>query len=145
MRLNGSWMLGAWLALAPIGHARPVPSSPDSSLKQADADYRAGSAALSRNDLKIALADFQNVVRLAPTAEQGHSALGAVLVRLGRTGEGIRELEKSLAMKPGDASAQMYLALAYQQNVVRLRKRCRCSPGSIPPRIWKSVRWRYRL
>jgi Flp pilus assembly protein TadD len=60
--------------------------------------------------------DFESVVRLAPSAEQGHSALGAVLVRLGRVSEGTRELEKALAMKPGDSSAQMNLALAYQQS-----------------------------
>jgi Flp pilus assembly protein TadD len=89
---------------------------PSASLKRADADYRAGSAALTRNDLKTALADFESVVRLAPSAEQGHSALGAVLVRLGRVSEGTRELEKALAMKPGDSSAQMNLALAYQQS-----------------------------
>ena len=88
---------------------------PSSALKEADADYRAGVAALSRNDLNTALADFEKVVHLAPTAEQGHSALGAVLVRLGRTSEGIRELEKALAVKPGDTSAQMNLALAYEQ------------------------------
>jgi len=85
-------------------------------LKQADSDYRAGVAALNRNDLKTAQTDFANVVRLAPSAEQGHSALGAVLVRLGKTSEGIRELEKALSMKPGDSSAQQNLALAYQQS-----------------------------
>jgi len=85
-------------------------------LKQADANYRAGVAALNRNDLKTAETDFASVVRLAPSAEQGHSALGAVLVRLGHTSEGIRELEKALAMKPSDGSAQLNLALAYQQS-----------------------------
>lgn len=89
---------------------------PSPSLKQADADYRAGTAALSRGDLKAALADYQNVVRLAPAAEQGHSALGAVLVRLGRTNEGIIELEKALATQPSDGSAQLNLALAYEQS-----------------------------
>lgn len=85
-------------------------------LKQADADYRAGVGALNRNDLKTALADFQSVVKLAPSAEQGHSALGAVLVRLGRLPDGIRELEQALRMKPGDGSAQLNLALAYEQS-----------------------------
>jgi len=89
---------------------------PSASLKEADADYRAGVTALSHNDLNAALADFEKVVHLAPTAEQGHSALGAVLVRVGRTTEGIRELEKALAMKPGDTSAQLNLALAYEES-----------------------------
>lgn len=89
---------------------------PSASLKQADAEYRAGVAAMSRNDLKTALADFQSVVRLAPETEQGHVALGSVLLRLGRTSEGIRELEKALALKPGDRDSQVNLAIAYQQN-----------------------------
>ena len=104
-------LLAAWLSAANAAIAQ----EPSAALKQADADYRAGTAALSRNDLKSALADFQNVVKLAPSAEQGHSALGAVLVRLGRVSEGIRELEKALAMNAGDSSAQLNLALAYQQ------------------------------
>jgi protein O-GlcNAc transferase len=89
---------------------------PSPGLRQADADYRAGVGALSRDDLQAAQKDFENVVRLAPSAEQGHSALGAVLVRVGETAAGIRELEKALAMKPGDTSAQQNLALAWEQS-----------------------------
>jgi Flp pilus assembly protein TadD len=37
-------------------------------------------------------------------------------VRLGRTTEGIRELEKALTIQPNDSSAQLNLALAYGQN-----------------------------
>ena len=98
------------------GVAAQEPSEPSAALKQADADYRAGVAALGRNDLPAALKDFQSVVKLAPSAEQGHSALGAVLVRLGRLPEGNRELEQALRMKPGDGSAQLNLALAYEQS-----------------------------
>jgi tetratricopeptide (TPR) repeat protein len=104
--------LGVGAALA----AGVSAQEPSAALKQADAEYRAGSAALGHGDLKTALTDFQNVVRLAPSAEQGHSALGAVLVRLGRLSEGIRELEQALRMKPGDDSARLNLALAYEQN-----------------------------
>ena len=111
-RLTPVVLIPALLAVSNPGHAQ----EPSASLKEADADYRAGVAALSHNDLNTALANFEKVVHLAPTAEQGHSALGAVFVRLGRTSEGIRELEKALAMKPGDTSAQMNLALAYVQN-----------------------------
>jgi protein O-GlcNAc transferase len=89
---------------------------PSSRLKEADTDYKAGVAALSRSDLDTARADFENVVRLAPSAEQGHSALGAVLIRLGRRAEGIRELEKALAIQPSDSSAQLNLAFAYEQS-----------------------------
>ena len=109
-RLTAGFLLCA--ALSGVSQA-PKPSP---SLKEADDAFRAGIAALSRHDLNAALGDFQKVVRLAPTAEQGHSALGAVLVQLGRTSEGIRELEKALAMKPSDGSAQLNLALAYERS-----------------------------
>jgi len=112
VRLTHGILLFAILARSSSGSAQVVSQN----LKQADSDYRAGVAALSRNDLNTALADFENVVRLAPAAEQGHSALGAVLVRLGRTSEGMQELEKALVSQPTDASAQQNLALAYQQN-----------------------------
>jgi len=111
-RMSSGLLLTACIAVGPASQAQ----EPSPSLKQADADYRAGTAALTRNDLKTALTEFQSVVRLAPSAEQGHSALGAVLVRMGRVSEGTRELEKALAMKPGDSSAQLNLALAYQQS-----------------------------
>lgn len=106
----------ALLAIAMLcsSMARAQEASP--SLKQADAEFRAGVAAMSRNDLNGALADFEKVVHLAPGAEPGHSALGAVLLRLGRTREGIRELEKALAIQPSDSSAQLNLALAYEQS-----------------------------
>jgi protein O-GlcNAc transferase len=88
---------------------------PSAALKKADAAYRAGQAALAHKDLSAAQADFEQVVVLAPQAEQGHSALGAVLVGRGHTKEGIRELEKALAIKGSDSTAQMNLALAYEQ------------------------------
>jgi protein O-GlcNAc transferase len=108
-RLITGFLLSA--LVFPLGHAQ----EPSPGLKQADADYRAGVAALSGNDLNTALADFEKVVHLAPAAEPGHSALGAVLLRLGRTAEGIRELEKALAIQSSDSSAQLNLALAYEQ------------------------------
>jgi tetratricopeptide (TPR) repeat protein len=89
---------------------------PSSSLQQADAAFRAGVAAMSHNDLNVARADFENVVRLAPSAEQGHSALGAVLLRLGQTAAAIRELEKALSIRAGDTSAEENLALAWEQS-----------------------------
>ena len=107
-------LIAGFLLCAALSRASAQEPSP--SLKEADADYRAGVAALSRRDLNGALGDFQKVVRLAPAAEQGHSALGAVLVQLGRTSEGIRELEKALAIKPSDSSAQLNLGLAYEHS-----------------------------
>ncbi len=88
---------------------------PSPALRQADAAYRDGLSALNRNDLQTAQSKFEEVVRLAPSLEQGHSALGAVLVREGRLEPGISELQKSLALKPGDGPVQLNLALAYTQ------------------------------
>ena len=88
---------------------------PSASLRQADADYREGVSALNRNDLETARRKFEEVTRLAPTAEQGHSALGAVLVREGQWAVGTRELEKALAIKPNDVTAQLNLAMVYAQ------------------------------
>jgi protein O-GlcNAc transferase len=88
---------------------------PSAALRKADDAYRAGQAALGHRDLDAAQADFEQVVRLAPQAEQGYSALGAVLVSRGRTNEGIRELEKALTLKATDGIAQQNLAMAYVQ------------------------------
>jgi protein O-GlcNAc transferase len=90
-------------------------SQTPSALRQADTDYRAGVVALNSGDLKVAQEKFESVVRLEPRLEQGYSALGAILVREGEWPEGIRALEKALALKPGDNAAQLNLALAYSQ------------------------------
>ena len=90
--------------------------APSANLKQADTDYREGLAALNRGDLPDAEAKFTAVTRLVPTIAQGHSALGAVLLREGRREEGTRELERAVQLKPGDTEAQTSLALVYAQN-----------------------------
>jgi protein O-GlcNAc transferase len=110
-RLIPSLLAALLVGLAQCGAQEPTPT-----LKQADADYRAGVAALGHNDLNTALTDFEKVVHLAPSVEQGHSALGAVLVQMGRTDEGIRELEKALSLQSTDSSGQTNLAMAYEQS-----------------------------
>jgi protein O-GlcNAc transferase len=99
------------IALSNLGFSQ----EPSAALRKADAAYRAGQAALAHKDLSAAQTDFEQVVQLAPQAEQGHSALGAVLVNRGDVKEGIRELERALAIKSTDSTAQMNLALAYGQ------------------------------
>lgn len=108
--------LSALLAGCALGCAVCSAQNPSPGLKQADADYRAGVAALSRHDMKTARQDFEEVVRLAPDVEQGHSALGAVLVRSGDAADGIRELQKALAMSANDTSAEQNLAMALEAN-----------------------------
>ncbi|MBB6142909.1 tetratricopeptide (TPR) repeat protein [Silvibacterium bohemicum] len=142
-RLAAGFMLGALPVLSWLGHAQ----EPSPGLKQAESDYRAGVAALSRHDLNAALADFEKVVHLAPAAEQGHSALGAILLRLGRTSEAIRELEKALAITPSDRSAQLNLAFAYEQSgearkalpwFAKLEAASRLEKSALPPYIFAS-------
>ena len=55
-RLTAGFLLIALPALSYPGRAQETSAN----LKQADADYRAGAAALSQNDLHAALADFEN-------------------------------------------------------------------------------------
>lgn len=83
--------------------------------QQADAAYRAGQAAFAHQDFEVAERDFEKAVRLAPAMEQGHGALGAVLLRLGRYNDAVRELETAFAMLKTDSIAQTNLALAYLQ------------------------------
>ena len=71
----------ALVSVSHLGYSQPAPEA----LKQADAAYRAGVAALAQQDLVTAQTDFEQVVRLAPHAEEGHSALGTVLIYRGRT------------------------------------------------------------
>lgn len=105
------WVLLFGLAFACAARSQ----EPSAALRKADAAYRAGQAALARKNIDEAQVDFEQVVRLAPQAEQGHSALGAVLVARGRTKEGVRELEKALALKSTDSVTEKNLALAYVQ------------------------------
>lgn len=101
-----------------LGFATQTASSSGSQAdinKEAQAAYRAGTTAVANNDFKSAEAQFEKVVRLVPQIEEGHSALGAVQIRLGKFLQAIKELEKALALKPGDLAAQTNLALAYEQ------------------------------
>ncbi len=108
--------LQSCLLLLSLGACGPAFSQQASStLEQANADYRAGVAALNGNDLKMAQEKFEAVVQLEPDIELGHSALGAVLVRGGEWAAAIRELERALALKPDDDAAQVNLAIAYAE------------------------------
>jgi tetratricopeptide (TPR) repeat protein len=110
----------SFLLILPLAGA-PFLRAQSDALHQADSAYRAGLAAISRGDLHAAQQSFATVVRLDPAAEQGHSALGAVLVRLGQYPEGIHELTLALRLNPSDHSAQENLALAYQQSGANAR------------------------
>ncbi len=83
--------------------------------KQAEAAYRAGSAAVAKGDLQTALADFRQAVRLDPSPTALHSALGFVLLKLGNAQESVPEFQQVLRKNPADVGAGSNLALAYEQ------------------------------
>jgi protein O-GlcNAc transferase len=101
-----------------VGLATPtqiLAQAPSGNLVEADADYRAGVAALNRHDLQTAQAKFEEVIRLAPQVEQAYGALAVVFESQGKMTAAIAQLQKALAIKPGDTSAQLNLAAAYEQ------------------------------
>ena len=65
----------------------------DAVARRADADFHAGYADLVANRLEDARTEFEKVVSLEPRVEEGHSALGAVLLQL-------------KPLSPGDCRAQ---------------------------------------
>ncbi len=101
-------------ASAPIVHAQSDNASA-TNLDRANAAFHAGYAAASQGDLATARQQFQYAVQLAPQVEEGHSALGAVLYRLGDYSNAIPELETAVHLKPEDQAAQENLAMAYAQ------------------------------
>ncbi|MGA2098619.1 MAG: tetratricopeptide repeat protein, partial [Candidatus Acidiferrum sp.] len=101
--------------LSETGQTNSSSAAQPSINQEALAAYSAGTAAATNNDLKTAEAQFAKFVGLEPQIEEGHSALGAVLMRLGKLPQAITELEKARELKPGDISAHINLALAYEQ------------------------------
>lgn len=83
------------------------------SVSRADAAFRAGLAARQNGNVELARQQFAEVVRLEPQIPEGHQALGAVLIELGRPAEGARELETAAKLKPGDEGIETNLAIAY--------------------------------
>ena len=85
------------------------------SLKEASTDFREGFAARQSGNLELARAKFAQVTRLEPGIPEGHEALGAVLLEMGKTNDAINELENAAKLQPNDAGNQANLALAYAQ------------------------------
>ena len=84
-------------------------------IKRADAAFHEGYAARQAGNLELARSKFAEAVRLQPKIAEGHEALGAVLVELGRPQEGVKEFEAAAAIKPDDEGIQTNLALSYAQ------------------------------
>src|SRR5579864_2364831 len=86
-----------------------------SDVKRADAAFREGYAARQAGNLELAQTKFSQVVHLQPKIAEGHEALGAVLVELGKPLEGAKEFEAAAKIKPSDDGIETNLALAYSQ------------------------------
>ncbi len=84
-------------------------------IQRADAAFHEGFAARQAGNLELARSKFTEVVRLQPKIAEGHEALGAVLVELGKPQDGARELEAAEKIKPDDDGIETNLALAYFQ------------------------------
>jgi len=82
-------------------------------LDRASEAFKAGVAARAAGNLELARTRFGEVVRLAPKIAEGHQALAAVLVELGKTDEAVPEFEAALKLKPDDPAIKTDLALAY--------------------------------
>ena len=103
----------ALVSFMAAGQSKTTPSA--KTLKQADAAFHAGFAAREAGDLELARVKFSEVVRLQPQIAEGHMALGAVLVEMGKPDEGAKEFEKAAKIKPSDDGIEANLAIAYSQ------------------------------
>ena len=74
----------ALLLASTCGWQACAQSDPNALLQQADTAFKAGYQAMQEGKLDEAQQDFAHVVRLAPQLPEGHVALGAILVQLGR-------------------------------------------------------------
>ncbi len=93
--------------------AQATKPATDDAIKQADAAFRAGSEAREKGNLEVARTKFSEVVRLAPQIAEGHEALGAVLMELGKPSEGLAEFQAAAKLKPADVGIETNLAVAY--------------------------------
>ena len=108
--------LACVLAGATLQGVAQTPNTNDlESLKKADAAFHEAFAAQQRGDLELARVKYAEVVQLAPQIAEGHEALGTVLLELNKAPEAIAELERAVALKPGDATDESNLAVAYAQ------------------------------
>src|SRR6185437_14357981 len=105
----------AILGLTLGASAQVVHQPPSDAVKRADAAFRQGYAARQSGNLELARTKFAEVVRLQPKIAEGHEALGAVLVELGKPLEGAKESEAAEKIKPDDDGIETNLALAYVQ------------------------------
>src|SRR6516165_4158743 len=110
-----SWFAAAVCSTVILATAGAQTAPPVDVLKKANAAFVDGYLARQNGDLAAARAKFAEVVQMAPSIPEGHEALGAVLLEMGKPTEAIAELEKAAKMKPNDAGNEANLGMAYAQ------------------------------
>jgi protein O-GlcNAc transferase len=117
-RFDNGNICRAFLAFLVVGNCVPLTQSqskPTGSSVAAKSAYREGEAALNRQDLETAKADFEKAVRIAPNDEPALAALGGVLFQQGQVAEAAHMFEAARALSKADLNTEINLALAYQQ------------------------------
>ena len=107
--------LSVLLSVSVAAAAQSTKKPAAEAIQRADAAFHEGYAARQAGNLELARSKFAEVVRLQPKIAEGHEALGAVLVELGKPQDGAREFETAEKIKPDDDGIETNLALAYFQ------------------------------
>ncbi len=85
----------------------------DPANKDALAWYMAGQKAMKRGDLQPAADAFEKAAEASPQSAVPLRALSLVLLRLGRTQEGVRTSEKAIELDPDDVEMRLQMAVFY--------------------------------
>ncbi|MCA9008229.1 MAG: tetratricopeptide repeat protein [Planctomycetaceae bacterium] len=85
----------------------------DPANKDALAWYMAGQKAMKRGDLQPAADAFEKAAEASPQSAVPLRALSLVLLRLGRTQEGVRTAEKAMQLDPDDVEMRLQMAVFY--------------------------------
>ena len=75
--------------------------------------FRSAVQAQRQGDDALAVAKYQELLKLRPDVVEAHANLGAALVHLRRFDEAIAEYERALALSPDQQQIRLNLALAY--------------------------------
>ena len=105
-------LLFLFCADAARSSAQSSKSSEADAASRAAETYKQGMTALQQGDLVSARADFEKVVRLAPTSPEGHNSLGWVLLAQGEIVPAIAQFRTALKLKPEFVQAHVNLGNA---------------------------------
>ncbi len=100
-----------------------------------------GDAALAQHKLDVALAEFQEAVRLNPELAEGHRKLGEAYKEAGKLEKAADSLETAVALDPRDAIAMFDLGEVYRlldrmaQAIRAYAATCALEPENFEPRF----------